>query len=150
MLCRQTFGAVLSDVIGVRNGRRLGRLGRAIVELMVVRGRLDVDGRLPVVVQVPQRRRPDVMGRRRHLLVVGDSRFLFHHFRKGRAAEATEPAQDSVVDVAVDVLDDRYLVDLNKTDKNKKHVVFRSRTTIIIFVGRCGSAVFNRYIARTK
>lgn len=55
MLCRQTFCAVLSDVIGVRYGRRLRRLGGASVELMVISGRLDIDGRLPVVVQVPQR-----------------------------------------------------------------------------------------------
>lgn len=64
MLCRQAFGAVLGDVVGVRDRRRLRGLRRTVVELMVVGRRLNVDRRLPVVVQVPQRRRPYVMRRR--------------------------------------------------------------------------------------
>lgn len=112
-------------MICVRYRRRLRRLGCAVVELMVFGG-LDVDGGLPVVVQVPKRRCPNVMGRwrrrRRHdvvLLVGGDARLLFHHVtREGdAAAEVAEPAQNAIVDVAVNVLDNRYLVDL----KGKKH-----------------------------
>lgn len=104
----------------MRYRRRLRRLGCAVVELMVV-GRLDVDGCLPVVVQVPKWRCPYVVGRwrrrRRHdvvLLVGRDARLLFHHVARERSAGAkvAEPAQNAIVDVAVDVLDHRYLVDL--------------------------------------
>lgn len=70
------------------------------------------------------------MGRWGHLLVVGHSRFLFHHIRKRSAAKIAEPAQDTVVHIAVHVLDNRYLVNLkNQTEHN---VVFRSQTNIII------------------
>lgn len=135
MLCRQAFGAVLGDVIGVGHWRRLrGRLrSAAIVELMMVvvvgGGRFHVDGGgrgLPVEVQVPQRRRPYVMvGRRWRLFLVVRRRgsgFLFHHVTAAgkRAAEIAEPAKDSAVDVAVDVLDHRYLVDLDGGKKKLK------------------------------
>lgn len=99
-------------MIGVRYRRRLWRLRRAVVELMVV-GRLDVDRRLPVVVQIPQGWRPHVMmRRRRHLLVGRYARLRFHHVARKRSSEVTETAQDAVVHVTVDVLYHRYLVDL--------------------------------------
>lgn len=115
MLCGQTLGTVLWDVIGVRYRRGLWRLRRAVVNLMVV-GRLDVHRRLPVVVQVPQGRRSHVMmRRRRHLLVGRHARLRFHHVAGKWSREVSEPAQNPVVHVTVDVLYHRNLVDLWKT-----------------------------------
>jgi len=119
MLCRQTFGAILGDVVGVRDRRGLRRLRRASVQLVVV-GRFDVDRRLPVVVQVPQGRRPHVVvRRRRHFPVAGEHRRVgFHHVAGERGAEVAEPAQDAAVHVAVDVLYHRDLVDLKHTGRS--------------------------------
>jgi len=93
----------------------------AVVELMVVGG-LMVDGCLPIIVQVPKRRCPHiVMGRRRRrrrhdvvLFVGGDALLLFHHIARKRTAtaEITKSTENAIVDVAVNVLDYRYLVDL--------------------------------------
>jgi len=113
MLCSQTFGAVLRDVVGVRYRRGPRRLRRAVVELMLV-GRLDVDRWLAVVVQVPERRRPYVMGRRRHLPVGRDPLFGFHHVAGETATEVAESAQNAVVHVAVHVLYHGDLVHLSK------------------------------------
>lgn len=112
MLCGQTFGAVLRDVVTVRYRRRLRRL--------VISG-LDVDRRLPVVVQIPQRRRTHVVmrGRRRHVLLVGrDTRFRFHQVARERGTEISESAQETVSDVTVHVLYYRYLVDLQDKTPN--------------------------------
>lgn len=120
MLCSQTFGAVLGNVVCVRYRWWLWRLVFASVELMVVGG-LMVGGCLPIIVQVPKRRCPHVMGRRRRrrrhdvvLFVDGDARLLFHHIARKRTttSEITKSTKNAIVDVAVNVLDYRYLVDL--------------------------------------
>lgn len=130
MLCGQTLGAVLGDVIGVRYGRGLRRRRRrAVVHLVVVVGRLDVDGGLPVEVQVPQRRRSHVMRRRRHFAVGRDAGFGFHDVAGKSAAEVAEPAQDAVVHVAVHVLYHRDLVDLKGGGEKEKEKPLTNRLT---------------------
>jgi len=120
--------------------RRLWRLWCAVVELMVV-SRLDVDSRLPVVMQIPKRRCPYMVGRRRRrwrhdvvLIFGGDARVLFHHITRKRAtaAKVAKPAQNTIVNIAVNVLDYRYFIDLKGKNMINNLIIIDGKAILLM------------------